>query len=126
MLPLIRRLLPAPVKNALKAFGRAALPVKHRSRFTNFYHCSLIRSGTLWMRGILCDLRLHRWSGLKPCNFDRLMSSLARGGDISRYPPTLEFGAPCPPRTILTPSHLDAASYRTIPKPESHRAIVVV
>jgi len=57
----LKRLVPAAAKERIKT---SPLLVRRRSRFVNVYHCSVYRTGSQWLRRILSDWRVCRYSGL--------------------------------------------------------------
>ncbi len=57
----LKRVVPTSIKDRVKT---SPLFVRHRSCFVNVFHCSVYRTGSQWMRRILADRRIRRYSGM--------------------------------------------------------------
>jgi len=98
--------------------------VRHRSRYTNIYHCSVYRTGSQWIKRLFSDWRIFQWSGLQyEFQYQRI------------------FGTPdCPDRTVpqefpfqqpFAPHKIESVyasytGYLRLPKPESYRTFYIV
>lgn len=115
----IRGILPDGVRRTIRY---SPFFVRHRSTAVNVYHCTVQRTASQWVRGVLSDHRVHRFSGLKPYHhYDRF----PRGFD----PRPLEsrpFGEALPRRTVATPLYAGYSDYRSLPKPRTYRTFFVM
>ena len=87
----------------------------------NVFHCCLHKSGSQWIRRILKDARIYKYSGLEAYHYQ---SSLLDGHD-PRPVNSRRFDEPFPLRKIVTPLYIDYPGYIAIPKPASSRAFFV-
>ena len=121
LLPLRRRVT-ATVKNRIKT---SPFLVRHRSRFTNIYHCTVYRTGSQWLRRILSDLRVCRYSGLLyEMHFQRIFGTITHPDRTVTYD-TFPYERPFPECRIvgLYASH---ERYLRIPHPAAHRTFCVL
>jgi hypothetical protein len=95
--------------------------VRHRSEFTNVYHCCVYRTGSQWLRGLLSDWRVYRSSGLRTLTYQEHLR-----GRIDPRPLTERmFDDPFPEHRIVTPLYCSFPNFRDIPKPDAYRAFFV-
>jgi hypothetical protein len=115
----VRKLIPSALKNMAR---KRPVFVRHRSVYTNVFHCCVWKTGSQWLRRVLGNRRTFRYSGLKGYSY---REELPDGAD---YRPIHQrgFERPFPERTIITPLYIDFENYRTIPKPGPSRAFFVV
>lgn len=91
----------------------------HRS---NVYHCCLPKTGSQWIRKILRDPIVFRYSGLRAYHYQ---SRLPEGRD-PRNISDRTFTEPFPPGTIITPLYISFDNFEALPKPEGYRAFFVL
>lgn len=115
----IREVLPDRLRRAIRY---SPLFVSHRSTAVNVYHCTVQRTASRWLRGVLSDVRVHRFSGLRPYDHH---ARLPRGFDprpLTKRP----FEEALPRRRLVTPLYVGYSDYRSIPKPETVRTFFVM
>src|SRR5262249_6469751 len=103
----------------LSAWRRAE---RHRSCLQNIYHCTVQKSASQWMRGILADERIYTYCGLPTYSYQ---PELPNGVDSRPLTDRL-FEVPMPTPAIVTPLYLDHAGFLSIPKPERYKAFFVM
>mgnify|MGYP001817613638 CR=1 FL=1 len=108
-------------RKLLRTVRNSGLYVRHRSTARNLYHCGLPRSGSQWIRGVLRDEAVYRYSGLTYYNY---LTRYPDGVDPRRLTERYET-EPFPPGRIASPLYLDFNSFESIPKPPDYRAIFV-
>lgn len=108
-------------KRARRALRRSRLYVRHRAR-GNVYHCCLPRTGSQWLRGILRDERVYRYSGLEYHNY---YARFPDGYD-PRRPGDVAFDEPFPRGCVVSPLYIDYRAFTTIPEAENDRAFFVM
>lgn len=116
----VKRLVPTPVKNRLKT---SSLFVRHRSSSVNVYHCSVYRTGSQWIRSIMSDRRVIRYSGLLHLFEARRVFGTPERPDRTiraKFP----FTEPFPAGRIVT-LYASYHNYQRIPKPRSYRSFFV-
>ena len=96
--------------------------ITHRSESVNLYHCCVHKTGSQWIRNILSDPIVYKYSGLKGYHYQ---SSLAGGSD-SRNISHRTFTEPFPRVTIVSPLYIFFGSFTTLPKPENYKAFFVM
>lgn len=114
-------MVPAALRQRIKT---SRLVVRHRSRFANVFHCTVYRTGSQWMRRLLSDRRVCRYSGLLyEMRFERIFGS-ANHPDRT-VPPGSPFSLPFAPGRIvgLYASH---QGYMSVPKAGDHRTFFVL
>jgi hypothetical protein len=99
-----------------------ATQIKRRSESVNLYHCCVHKTGSQWIRNILSDPIVYKYSGLKGYHYQ---SSIAGGSD-SRAIGQRTFAEPFPVATIVTPLYIPFGSFATVPKPESYKGFFVM
>ena len=96
--------------------------VVHVSTYENIYHCTVQKSASQWVRGILSHPLVYRYSGLRPFQYQ---SRLPVGHD-PRPLTQRRFQTQFPMSTIATPMYVDCAGFESIPKPANYRAFFVM
>jgi hypothetical protein len=116
---LLKKRLPA----LLKAWYRQSdFHVRYRSRNQNIYHCTVQKSASQWVRGILSDPRTFRYSGLSSYDWDRQFPGRYDPRKITQR----GFREPFPPSSIITPIYIDFEGFASTPKPERYKAFFVM
>jgi hypothetical protein len=105
--------------NTLKANGRNR--IQYHSGAANVYHCCVHKTASQWIRKILSDPVVHRYSGLKPYHYQ----SKLYGGRDSRPLKERVFVEPFPTGTIISPLYISFENFEGIPKPEPYKAFFV-
>jgi hypothetical protein len=94
----------------------------YRSQSDNVYHCTVQKSASQWVRAILSDPRVYRWSGLTPYRYQDYLP----GQHDPRKLTQRRFEEPFPARTIATTIYIDYAGFASIPKPRCWKAFFVM
>lgn len=120
--------IPLPLRNAIRrgrsriAWIRARLTrVAHYSLAENVYHCCGHKTASQWIRQILGDRRVYRYSGLLAYTYQ---TAELKGFDTRKITDRA-FDHPFPTRTAVTPLYVDYANFTRIPKPGTYRAFFV-
>ncbi|MFC6021429.1 sulfotransferase domain-containing protein [Plantactinospora solaniradicis] len=90
---------------------RLTVPVAARCEYENIYHFTVHKTGSQWIKSLFSDPIVYRYSGLLP-----YVPRLA-GGRQRSVPP---------PGRVALSVFLPYERYRTIPKPDKHRAFFVI
>src|SRR5918996_430534 len=98
------------------------MEIAHRSESVNLYHCCVHKTGSQWIRNILSDPIVYKYSGLKGYHYQ---SSLA-GGNDSRDISQRTFAEAFPRLTIVSPLYIPFGSFTTVPKPEKYKGFFVM
>jgi hypothetical protein len=116
----LKRLVPVAVKNRIKT---SPFMVRYRSSSVNVYHCTVYRTGSEWMRRILADRRVCRYSGLLyEMYFQRIFGTAERPDRTM----TREFPYTQPFRQRqIVGLYASYENYARIPKPENHKTFFV-
>ena len=104
-----------------RAVRASPLYIRHRSEAVNVYHVSLPRSGSQWVRGVLRDERVHRYSGLGYFNY---LGRFPNQNDPRKLTERIET-EPFPDGRIASPLYFGFESFSSIPKPAAYRAFFV-
>lgn len=110
------------VRKVRRILRGSPLYVRHRSDAINVYHCCVPRTGSQWIRAVLRDERVYRYSGLTYYNYQ---TRFPEHVDLRRMTARLET-EPFPPGRIASPLYFDFESFASIPKPEVYRAFFIV
>lgn len=113
------------LKRAKLALDRARLalvPVRHRSRASHAFHCCVHKTASQWLRAILSDPRVYRYSGLRPFTYQ---VAWMRGFD-SRKLSERRFEREFPTGAVVTPLYADYEGFRSIPGNDRARAFFVL
>lgn len=105
---------------AQRLLARQVRPV-HESTSVNVYHCCVQRTGSQWIRHLLADPRVFKFSGLRQGHPSELLPDEAKMRELTRGHSDAEF----PPGTIVSPLYIDFPAYKSLPKPQPHRAFCV-
>lgn len=109
------------VRDAMLTGRRAVTRPVIESPSDNVFHCCLHKSASQWIRRIMKDARVYKYSGLESHHYQSSMP----GGHDPRPVNQRTFDSPFPLRTIVTPIYIDYPGYLAIPKPASSRALFV-
>lgn len=116
-----RQLVPVTLKHLVRA---SPLFVRHRTRYTTIFHCCVYRTGSQWLKRLLSDRRVHRYSGLShEFRYERVFGT-GPGPDqtgAGGFPFARAFAT----GTILS-VYAGYEAYLRIPKPEKYRTVYVV
>jgi hypothetical protein len=88
---------------------------------TNVYHCCVPKTGSQWIRKILSDPQVCRYSGLTPYHYQ----SKLPGKRDSRPLKDRVFVEPFPTRTIISPLYISFEKFTLLPKPQVYRVFFV-
>lgn len=108
----LRALITPSAEYRLRRAANRLVPVRHRSRLDVLYHACVWKTASQWVRIVLSDPRLYRYSGLSPHLAD---DHLRPDPAATRFPP----------RGIVTALMRDHAFFAAVPKPEHWRAFFV-
>ena len=121
MMTLLKGWVQVSVKNSIKM---SPFFVRHRSKITNVYHCSVYRTGSQWLRSILSDMRVCRYSGLlHEMHFQRIFGT-AQFPDRTVNYEDFPFKKPFARRRIVS-IYASYENYTLIPKPEHFRTFFI-
>jgi Sulfotransferase domain len=97
-------------------------PILYQSNLQNVYHCSVQKSASQWVRGILSDERTYRYCGLTPYNQEiELYGGYDPRKIVERY-----YDKAFPKSTIATPLYIHYEGFAAIPKPARYKAFFVM
>jgi hypothetical protein len=99
----------------MKGWRRRGAGVLYRSANQNIYHCTVQKSASQWLCGLLSDPRIQRYSGL----------TSHPGGDGKKITERAHLDI-FPAATIVTPIYTDFAGFTAIPKPVRYKAFFVM
>jgi hypothetical protein len=116
----LRQLIPAA---AWKRVKNSFLFVRHRSCAANVYHCTVYRTGSQWIRGILSDWRVIRYGGLLPEFHPQRIYGTAERPDLTLSRP-FPFAEPFAPGQVVT-LYASYDNYLRLSKPASYRTFFV-
>lgn len=117
----LRSRLPTSIARWYRTWRSRASEVRRFSRpiatsqVDTIFHCSLYKSGSQWLYSVLSDPVIYRYSGLTHFLPARLNGSRAAASPHPRFPT----------RHVVSPLHVDRASFDAIPKPSVWRAFFV-
>lgn len=106
---------------ALRAL-RHRVDVRHRSSLDNAYHCCVQKTASRWLKRVLDDVRIYRYSGLTVHDHESRLPAGHDPRDLRAKRVDVAF----PRRRIVGPLYVSHQGYRSIAKPERHRAFCVV
>jgi hypothetical protein len=95
--------------------------IQYRSSAANVYHCCVHKTGSQWIRMIVSDPVVQRYSGLKPYHYQSNLPGKRDGRDIRAR----TFTDPFPTGTIISPLYISFENFEGIPKPELYKAFFV-
>ena len=96
--------------------------VSYNSTARNVYHCCVHKTGSQWVRGVLADRRVYKYSGLKPYHYQ----SHLPGGHDPREIVDRSFVEPFPLGTIVSPIYIDYENFAKVPKPDHNAGFFVM
>lgn len=108
-------------RRARRLVRRSPLYVRHRSLATHVFHCALPRTGSQWIRGMLRDERVYRYSGLGYYDY---LTRFANDHDPRKLTERTD-NEPFPEKRIASPLYFSFESFRSIPKAGPYRAFFV-
>ncbi|MFC6016032.1 sulfotransferase domain-containing protein [Plantactinospora solaniradicis] len=88
-----------------------AVPVETRSEYENIFHCTIRKTASQWIKSLLSDPIVYRYSGLLPHD---------PRPHKWRYPQAL------PRDRVVSSLFVSHKAFMTIPKPERYRAIFIL
>ncbi|MEH1124345.1 sulfotransferase domain-containing protein [Micromonospora sp. CPCC 206061] len=91
--------------------SRLSVPVVARCEYDNVYHCTVRKTASQWVKALLSDPVVYRYSGLLP--FDQRVHR-------RRYPDAI------PPGRVASSLFISYKRFSTIPKPENYRAFFIM
>jgi len=95
--------------------------VHHKSIADNIYHCCVQKTASQWIKAILNDHRVYKYSGLITYDYEGTRPE----GHDARKLTEKTISIVMPHKVIVTPLYLDFTSFGTIPKPNKYRAFFV-
>lgn len=110
-----------PYKNKLKKLLKLN-NVSDYSALNNIYHCCAHKTASQWVRTILSDPRVYRFSGLGCYNPERT----AEGSVDERKLQDKTFQSPFPQKKIVSPFYVNFDNFTALPKPKEYKAFFVV
>ncbi|MEC4986426.1 MAG: sulfotransferase domain-containing protein [Oscillatoria sp. PMC 1076.18] len=111
----MQNLVPNNLKNIIK---NSKIWLRHRSQYTNLYHCCVHKTASQWLQALFCDSRVYRYSGLKLCP----NGQVRRGG----YGIVETNSEKFPEKTIAGSLHISFENYLAIPKPDNYKTFFVM
>jgi hypothetical protein len=91
--------------------SRLTVPVVARCEYDNVYHCTVRKTASQWVKALLHDPVVYRYSGLLP--FDQRVHR-------RRYPDAI------PPGRVASSLFISHKRFSAIPKPENYRAFFIM
>lgn len=111
----VRRLLPQPLRQKVR---NSKLYIKQKCELDNIYHCCVQKTASRWLRGILSDHRVYRYSGMN------LMRPGFELDQLNLYEKFLSNAYK--PGYIISPIYISHSGFRTLEKPVRHKAFFVL
>lgn len=95
----------------------------YRSPIGNVYHCTVHKSGSQWIRNMMQDWRVYRYSGLRAYHYEteQMPDGIDTRKLTERTLPDL-----MPPSTIISPIYTNYVQYSRYPKREQYRGFFVM
>lgn len=93
------------------AKSRLTIPVVARCEYDNVYHCTVRKTGSQWVKALLSDPVVYRYSGLLP--FDQRVQRRL-------YPHAV------PTRHVVSSLFITREGFNALPKPEKYRAFFIM
>lgn len=103
-------------------YHKSRFYVYHQSENENVFHCTVQKSASQWIRSIVTDERIYRYSGLTSYQYTQEMP----GGFDPRKITEMSFDKPFPARTFVTPLYIDYESFKKIPKPRKYKVFFLM
>jgi hypothetical protein len=111
----LRRAIDLDREMQIRRLAYRAIPVASRSEFSSVVHITVFKAASQWVRIVLSDPRMYRYSGLLPY-------TLGGPHELSAHPHRY----PIPGRSMVLTVYASRETFDTIPKPQNWRVIVVV
>jgi len=118
---IIRKSVPIKYEYYLKELLYTLIPIRYKSSSTNVYHCCIHKTASQWIRLILSDPRVYRYSGLKPYHYQSFLPSRI---DARKLKDRI-FEKPFPKRKIVCPIYLNYNNFMKMPKPLEYKSFFV-
>ncbi|MDG4787899.1 sulfotransferase domain-containing protein [Micromonospora sp. WMMD1102] len=96
---------------AYNAKLRLSVPVESRSEFGNVYHCTIRKTASQWIKALLSDPVVYRYSGLLP---------------YDPRPHKWRYPQPCPRGRVVSTLFVSYNGFMNIPKPDPYRVFFVI
>jgi hypothetical protein len=90
---------------------RLTVPVAERSPYANVYHCTVRKTASQWIKALLNDPVVYRWSGLLP---------------YDPRPYKWKYPQAVPPGRVVQSMFISRQRFDNLPKPDRHRAFFVL
>jgi hypothetical protein len=90
---------------------RLTVPVAERSPYANVYHCTVRKTASQWIKALLSDPVVYRWSGLLP---------------YDPRPYKWRYPQPVPPGRVAQSLFISRSRFDKLPKPDRYRAFFVL
>ena len=117
----LRNLIPPRVKAAFAENRVRLVRTSRRSELRNVYHGCVHKTGSQWIRKVLADPEVYRMTGLRTYAYAPRLPNASK----NRGYRGLQFEAPFPQHTIVSPLYVHFDSFAAIPKPVPWRAFFV-
>ncbi|BBZ39212.1 sulfotransferase domain-containing protein [Mycobacterium conspicuum] len=105
----------------LKKTQLRRVAVVYQSLNENVFHCTVQKTASQWVRGILSDPRIYRYCGLYTHRYEDGLP----GRNDERTLIERRFDKPFPVGAIASPLYCDYEGFCSIPKPLHHKAFFV-
>lgn len=105
--------------NGIKLVGESVIHC--RSSAANVYHCCVHKTGSQWIRKILSDPVVYRYSALSPYHYQSRLPGQRDSRDIKDR----TFTQPFPIRKIISPLYISFENFTALPKPEPYKAFFI-
>lgn len=114
-----RRLIDVRREQQLRWLWSQFVPVRHRSRAENVYHCCVWKTASQWIRNVFSATDIYRASGLLPYAYEQFEGCDDRALQVRR------FAQPFPLRRIISPLYINSENFERMPKPAEYRAFFI-
>lgn len=111
----LRRAIDLEREMQIRRLAYRAIPLASRSEFDSVVHVTVFKAASQWMRIVLSDPRIYRYSGLLPY-------TLGGPHEVAAHPDRY----PIPKRSMVLTVYASRETFDAIAKPENWRVIVVV
>ena len=95
--------------------------VRHRIRYANVIHCCVQKTASRWVRRLLSDPRVYKYSGASIYDYEK-ESGDPVPGRLSRDLSAVSF----PHKRIITPLYVDYPTFASIPDLDERRGFMVI
>lgn len=110
--------------NVVARIKKSKLWLKYSSTSDNIYHCCVHKTASQWVKSILGDARIQKYSNLSLYLPDAEERRILGGYNLRESETELTIQA-CPLRTIAGSLHINFENFLAIPKPEHYKAFFV-